>query len=96
LPPHPVPGQINALEERRKGKRPPRHGRTVEPTELGQLVFKDADRVVGLSYEMLDIVNYSQHSNSLFEGGVADALSKRQVSKVLMTTEPEDNSIHLR
>ncbi|MDF4886938.1 transcriptional activator NhaR, partial [Vibrio parahaemolyticus] len=45
---------------------------------------------------MLDIVNYSQHSNILFEVGVADALSKRLVSKVLMTTVPEDNSIHLR
>ncbi|GAJ75833.1 LOW QUALITY PROTEIN: transcriptional activator NhaR [Vibrio sp. JCM 18905] len=96
LTPQTVTGQIKALEERMKGKLTKRNGRTVEPTELGQLVFKYADRMFGLSYEMLDIVNYSQHSNILFEVGVADALSKRLVSKVLMTTVPEDNSIHLR
>ena len=78
------------------GKLTKRNGRSVEPTELGQLVFKYADRMFGLSYEMLDIVNYSQHSNILFDVGVADALSKRLVSKILMSTIPEDNSIHLR
>ncbi|OXE34639.1 transcriptional activator NhaR, partial [Vibrio parahaemolyticus] len=60
LTPQTVTGQIKALEERMKGKLTKRNGRTVEPTELGQLVFKYADRMFGLSYEMLDIVNYSQ------------------------------------
>ena len=96
LTPQTVTGQIKALEERMKGKLTKRNGRTVEPTELGQLVFKYADRMFGLSYEMLDIINYSQQSNILFEVGVADALSKRLVSKILMTTVPEDNRIHLR
>ncbi|MBW3697066.1 transcriptional activator NhaR [Vibrio sp. T187] len=96
LTPQTVTGQIKALEERMDGKLTKRNGRSVEPTELGQLVFKYADRMFGLSYEMLDIVNYSQHSNILFDVGVADALSKRLVSKVLMSTVPPDNSIHLR
>ncbi|PMH39738.1 transcriptional activator NhaR [Vibrio sp. 10N.286.49.B3] len=96
LTPQTVTGQIKALEDRMSGKLTKRHGRSVEPTELGQLVFKYADRMFGLSYEMLDIVNYSQHSNMLFEIGVADALSKRLVSKILMSTVPEDDSIHLR
>ncbi|SON50538.1 transcriptional activator NhaR [Vibrio tapetis] len=96
LTPQTVTGQIKALEERMDGKLTKRNGRSVEPTELGQLVFKYADRMFGLSYEMLDIVNYSQRSNILFEVGVADALSKRLVSKILMTTVPEDNGIHLR
>ncbi|GAK85112.1 transcriptional activator NhaR [Vibrio ponticus] len=96
LTPQTVTGQIKALEDRLDGKLTKRNGRSVEPTELGQLVFKYADRMFGLSYEMLDIVNYSQHSNILFDVGVADALSKRLVSKILMTTVPEDNSIHLR
>ncbi|GMM89406.1 transcriptional activator NhaR [Vibrio fortis] len=96
LTPQTVTGQIKALEERMDGKLTKRNGRSVEPTELGQLVFKYADRMFGLSYEMLDIVNYSQHSNILFDVGVADALSKRLVSKILMSTIPEDNSIHLR
>ncbi|MFA0570429.1 MAG: transcriptional activator NhaR [Vibrio gallaecicus] len=96
LTPQTVTGQIKALEERMDGKLTKRNGRSVEPTELGQLVFKYADRMFGLSYEMLDIVNYSQHSNILFDVGVADALSKRFVSKILMTTIPDDSRIHLR
>lgn len=96
LTPQTVTGQIKALEERMDGKLTKRNGRSVEPTELGQLVFKYADRMFGLSYEMLDIVNYSQRSNILFDVGVADALSKRFVSRILMTTVPTDNSIHLR
>ncbi|ELH4236127.1 transcriptional activator NhaR [Vibrio fluvialis] len=96
LTPQTVTGQIKALEERMAGKLTKRNGRSIEPTELGQLVFKYADRMFGLSYEMLDIVNYSQRNNVLFDVGVADALSKRLVSKILMTTVPDDNSIHLR
>ncbi|RYU69055.1 transcriptional activator NhaR [Aliivibrio finisterrensis] len=96
LTPQTVTGQIKILEERLDGKLTKRNGRNVEPTELGQLVYKYADRMFGLSYEMLDIVNYSQQSNVLFDVGVADALSKRLVSKVLSTTVPEDASIHLR
>lgn len=96
LTPQTVTGQIKALEERVGDKLTKRNGRNVQPTELGQLIYKYADRMFGLSYEMLDIVNYSQRSNILFDVGVADALSKRLVSKVLMSTIPEDNSIHLR
>ncbi|ASF99181.1 MULTISPECIES: transcriptional activator NhaR [Vibrio] len=96
LTPQTVTGQIKAFEERMDGKLTKRNGRSIEPTELGQLVFKYADRMFGLSYEMLDIVNYSQRSNLLFDVGVADALSKRLVSKILMTTVPADSSIHLR
>lgn len=96
LTPQTVTGQIKALEDRVGGKLTKRNGRNVQPTELGQLIYKYSDRMFGLSYEMLDIVNYSQRSNVLFDVGVADALSKRLVSKVLMTTIPEDNSIHLR
>ena len=96
LTPQTVTGQIKALEERINGKLTKRNGRNIEPTELGQLIYKYADRMFGLSYEMLDIVNYSQRSNLLFDVGVADALSKHLVSKVLMTIVPDDNSIHLR
>ena len=96
LTPQTVTGQIKSLEERMDGKLTKRNGRSIEPTELGQLIYKYADRMFGLSYEMLDIVNYSQRSNLLFEVGVADALSKRFVSKVLMNAVPADNCIHLR
>ncbi|MBV7300661.1 transcriptional activator NhaR [Enterovibrio paralichthyis] len=96
LTPQTVTGQIRALEERLKGKLTKRNGRTVEPTELGQLVFRYADKMFGLSYEMLDIVNYSQREHQLFDVGVADALSKSLVSRVLLKALPEDDGIHLR
>jgi LysR family transcriptional activator of nhaA len=60
-----------------------RKGRGLEPSELGELVFRYADRMFTLSQEMLDIVNYRKESNLLFDVGVADALSKRLVSGVL-------------
>ncbi|MDD1783887.1 transcriptional activator NhaR [Enterovibrio sp. ZSDZ35] len=96
LTPQTVTGQIRTLEERLNGRLTKRAGRNVEPTELGQLVFKYADKMFGLSYEMLDIVNYSQRENQLFDVGVADALSKNLVSRVLLKAIPEDDGIHLR
>ncbi|KDM90483.1 transcriptional activator NhaR [Photobacterium galatheae] len=96
LAPQTVTGQIRALEERLNGKLTKRVGRHIEPTELGQLVFKYADKMFDLSYEMLDIINYTQRENQLLEVGVADALSKRLVSKILMAGIPEDERIHLR
>ncbi|MDW6003127.1 transcriptional activator NhaR [Vibrio mangrovi] len=96
LTPQTVTGQIKALEERMDGKLMKRTGRSVEPTELGQLVYKYADRMYGLSYEMLDIVNYSQRANLLLDVGVADAISKQIVSKILLCAVPEDEHIHLR
>ena len=39
------------------------------------------DKMFTLSQEMLDIVNYRKESNLLFDVGVADALSKRLISR---------------
>ncbi len=94
--PQTVTGQIKVLEQRFNGKLLKRSGRNVEPTELGQLVYKYSDKMFGLSYEMLDIINYSQRENTLFEVGVADALSKRIVSRILGVGMPQDARIHLR
>ncbi|WP_087016366.1 transcriptional activator NhaR [Thaumasiovibrio subtropicus] len=94
--PQTVTGQIKVLEQRFNGKLLKRAGRNVEPTELGQLVYKYSDKMFGLSYEMLDIINYSQRENTLFEVGVADALSKRIVSRILGVGMPHDARIHLR
>lgn len=66
------------------------------PSELGQLVFRYADRMFMLSQEMLDIVNYRKESSMLFDVGVADALSKRLVSQVLETAVADHEQIHLR
>ena len=87
LTPQTITGQIKALEERLQGKLFKRKGRGLEPSELGELVFRYADRMFTLSQEMLDIVNYRKESNLLFDVGVADALSKRLVSGVLDAAE---------
>ncbi|MFV9996370.1 MAG: transcriptional activator NhaR [Arsenophonus endosymbiont of Dermacentor nuttalli] len=96
LTPQTITGQIKALEERLNGKLFKRQGRGLVPSELGQLVFRYADKMFVLSQEMQDIVNYSRESNLLFDVGVADALSKRLVSRVLETAIVEHERIHLR
>lgn len=96
LTPQTITGQIKALEERLQGKLFRRQGRGIVPTELGQLVFRYADRMFTLSQEMMDIVNYRKESHLLFDVGVADALSKQLVSKVLETAVQDDERIHLR
>ncbi|PLR34154.1 transcriptional activator NhaR [Chimaeribacter arupi] len=96
LTPQTITGQIKALEERLSGKLFKRQGRGLVPSELGQLVFRYADKMFMLSQEMLDIVNYRKESSLLFDVGVADALSKRLVSRVLETAVAEEGQIHLR
>lgn len=96
LAPQTITGQIKALEERLQGKLFRRKGRGLVPTELGQLVFRYADRMFMLSQEMLDIVNYRKDSHLLFDVGVADALSKRLTSKVLEAAVVDEEKIHLR
>ncbi|MFM2483185.1 transcriptional activator NhaR [Celerinatantimonas sp. YJH-8] len=96
LTPQTVTGQIKLLEERLKGALFVRKGPKITPTELGQLVFKYADKMFSLSYEMLDIVNYTGQESLLFEVGVADALSKGLASKVLMSVMPDDERMQLR
>lgn len=96
LTPQTITGQIKALEERLQGKLFRRQGRGLVPTELGQLVFRYADRMFMLSHEMLDIVNYRKESHLLFDVGVADALSKQLVSKILEAAVVSGEKIHLR
>ncbi|PAW34317.1 transcriptional activator NhaR [Pantoea vagans] len=96
LTPQTITGQIKALEERLQGKLFRRQGRGLVPTELGQLVFRYADRMFMLGQEMLDIVNYRKESHLLLDVGVADALSKQLVSKVLETAAAAGEKIHLR
>ncbi|BAJ00899.1 transcriptional activator NhaR [Shewanella violacea] len=95
LTPQTVTGQIRVLETRFKGSLFKRVGRSLEPTELGELVFRYADKMFSLSYEMLDILNYQKDENILFEVGIADALSKALASRVLLSVVPSDGSMHL-
>ncbi|MDE5233767.1 transcriptional activator NhaR, partial [Escherichia coli] len=94
LTPQTITGQIKALEERLQGKLFKRKGRGIEPSELGELVFRYADKMFTLSQEMLDIVYYRKESNLLFDVCVADALSKRLVSVLLHAAVDENGQIH--
>lgn len=96
LTPQTITGQIKALEDRLQGKLFKRQGRGLVPSELGQLVFRYADKMFQLSQEMLDIVNYRKEASLLFDVGVADVLSKRLVSQVLQTAVVDEDKIHLR
>lgn len=96
LTPQTITGQLKALEERLQGRLFKRQGRGLVPSELGQLVFRYADRMFTLSQEMLDIVNYRKEASLLFDVGVADALSKKLVSQILATAVQEAEPIHLR
>ncbi|MBR9726641.1 transcriptional activator NhaR [Shewanella intestini] len=95
LAPQTITGQIRALEERLKGTLFKRVGRSLEATELGELVFRYADKMFNLSYEMLDVLNYQKDESILFEVGIADALSKALASRVLLSVIPTDSSMHL-
>ncbi|BCV65762.1 transcriptional activator NhaR [Shewanella carassii] len=95
LTPQTITGQIRTLEERLKGSLFKRVGRNLAPTELGELVFRYADKMFSLSYEMLDVLNYRKDESILFEVGIADALSKALASRVLMSVIPANSSMHL-
>ncbi|MDB2386892.1 transcriptional activator NhaR [Shewanella sp.] len=95
LTPQTVTGQIRVLEGSLKGSLFKRVGRSLEPTELGELVFRYADKMFSLSYEMLDLLNYQKDDKMLFEVGIAAALSKALTSRVLLSVVPSDGSIHL-
>ncbi|WP_220753607.1 MULTISPECIES: transcriptional activator NhaR [Shewanella] len=95
LAPQTITGQIRALEERLHGSLFKRVGRSLEPTELGELVFRYTDKMFSLSYEMLDLLAYQKDESILFEVGFAAALSKALASRVLLTVIPNDGSMHL-
>ncbi|MCL1123112.1 transcriptional activator NhaR [Shewanella surugensis] len=95
LTPQTITGQIKVLEARLNGRLLKREGRRLSPTELGKLVFRYADKMFSLSYEMLDIINYQKDEKTLFEVGVADVLSKELVSRILLSVMSHDGSLHL-
>ncbi len=96
LTPQTITGQIRQLEDRLGGRLFKRKGRNIEATELGQLVFRYADKMFSLSYEMLEVVTFRKENESSFNVGIADVLSKRIASKVLLAALPADSDVHLR
>ncbi|WP_298442385.1 transcriptional activator NhaR [uncultured Ferrimonas sp.] len=95
LTPQTVTGQIRQLEQRLGGKLFDRKGRQLQATKLGLLVYRYADQMFNLAYEMQDVLNYSKDESILFEVGIAETLSKPLASRVLLSVMPADGSIHL-
>lgn len=95
LTPQTVTGQIKTLEQRLNGALFKRVGRSLVATELGELVFRYADKMFNLSYEMLDILNYQSVGTMLFKVGIEDSLSKALASRILLSVFADDGSMKL-
>ncbi len=91
-----VTGQIKLLEERLKGKLLEKQGRSVKATELGQLVYRYADKMFDLSYEMLDILHYQKQDSVGCEVGIADSLAKDVLSQILLKATATNANLHLQ
>lgn len=85
--PQTISGQIKLLEGR-MGPLLAKRGRRLDTTELGRLVYRYADRMFNLSYELIDILDYKQAESVRFDVGVADALSKWVVAMLLRVASP--------
>ena len=95
LTPQTITGQIHCPRDRLNGSLFKRVGRTLEATELGELVFRYADKMFSLSHEMLDLLNY-QKMMPCFSKWVSPMLClKALVSRVLLSVVPNDSSMHL-
>ncbi|EKE68282.1 transcriptional activator NhaR [Gallaecimonas xiamenensis] len=92
--PQTISGQLKLLEGR-MGPLLTKRGRRLDTTELGRLVFRYADRMFNLSYELIDILDYQRHESVRFDVGVADALSKWVVAQLLRVASPPDMEVAL-
>ncbi|WKE64973.1 transcriptional activator NhaR [Gallaecimonas kandeliae] len=92
--PQTISGQLKLLEGR-MGPLLTKRGRRLDTTELGRMVFRYADRMFNLSYELIDILDYQRHESVRFDVGVADALSKWVVALLLRVASPPDMEVAL-
>ncbi|MED5523963.1 transcriptional activator NhaR [Gallaecimonas pentaromativorans] len=92
--PQTISGQLKLLEGR-MGPLLTKRGRRLDTTELGRMVFRYADRMFNLSYELIDILDYQKHESVRFDVGVADALSKWVVAQLLRVASPPDMEVAL-
>ncbi|WP_341503051.1 transcriptional activator NhaR [Gallaecimonas sp. GXIMD4217] len=87
ITPQTVSGQLKLLEGR-MGPLLTKRGRRLDTTELGRLVYRYADQMYNLSYELLDALDYQKLEEVRFDVGVADALSKWVVALLLREASP--------
>ena len=84
LAPSTISTQVGQLEEALDGKLFRRIGRGLEPTDLGQMVFRYADEIFSLGREMMDTIRGRPVVGRLsLKVGVVDVLPKLIVRKIL-------------
>ncbi|MDD3617958.1 MAG: transcriptional activator NhaR [Desulfobulbaceae bacterium] len=84
LAPSTISAQITKFEGVLEGKLFRRVGRNLEPTEMGRIVFRYADKIFSLGHEMLDTVRGRPVSGPLrLVVGTVAALPKLVVRKLL-------------
>jgi len=84
LTPSTVSAQLGRLEGALGGKLFQRLGRTLEPTDLGRMVFRYADEIFSLGREMMDTIRGRPVAGPLsLKVGVVDVLPKFIVRRLL-------------
>ncbi len=84
LAPSTVSSQLARLEEAMGGKLFHRQGRSLEPTDLGRLVYEYADRIFALGRELLDTLHSGPSTGPLsLRVGIVDVLPKLVARRLL-------------
>lgn len=84
LVPSTISSQLSTLEDALDVKLFQRVGRSIEPTEMGQLVFQYADEIFSLGKELVETVRgYPKVGRIPLRVGVVDALPKMVVRDLL-------------
>jgi LysR family transcriptional activator of nhaA len=96
LAPSTVSVQVSKLEEALGGKLFRLVGRCLEPTDLGQMVFRYADEIFSLGREMMDTIRGRPVMGPLsLKVGVVDVLPKLIVRKILEPAFNLPEQLHL-
>ncbi len=96
LAPSTVSAQVGKLEETLGGKLFRRSGRSLEPTDLGRLVFRYANEIFSLGREMMDTVRGRPMVGPLsLKVGVVDVLPKLIARKILEPALTLPERVHL-
>jgi len=96
LSPSTVSTQVGKLEETLGGKLFRRVGRNLEPTELGHLVFRYANKIFSLGREMMDTVRGHPIIGPLsLKAGIVNVLPKLIARKLLEPALSLPERVHL-
>ncbi len=91
-----VSAQLRKLEESLGGKLFNRQGRTLEATDLGQLVFQYADKIFPMGRELMDQIHNRPVVGPLsLKVGIVDVLPKIMARELLEPALCLDRRVHL-